>query len=120
MKITAHLHYTPNISSWEEQKGKFELWPCKLANDKYHYFITTMEVEVPDTGIPSDEELIQWQVTGLRKEKEELQAATHMKLQELDAKIQQLLCITYQGDVYQHPAFDAIRETDNLNAREEY
>ena len=90
MKVTAHLHYTKE--SWQET-GEFALWPCKIEHDKHKMFIKTLELEVPDVGVPSDEEITHWLITGLRKEKEEILAATHIKVKEIDEQIQQLLCI---------------------------
>ena len=92
MKVTAHLHYCKN--SWDEE-DKFELWPCKFDEqyNKDKMFIKTIEVEVEDTEVPTQEELTHWLVTGLRKQKETIQAETHQKIAALDEQIQQLLCL---------------------------
>jgi len=90
MKVTAHLTYSKN---WD--KAQFELWPCKFdnVNDLTHMYIKTIEIEVEDTEVPTQEELTHWLVTGLRKQKETIQAETHQKIAALDEQIQQLLCL---------------------------
>lgn len=88
MKITAHLHYSKNYTG-----NKFELWPCKIETGTNNMFIKTLELDIPDVGIPTQEEITSWLVTGLRKEKETVLAETHAKIAKIDDQIQQLLCL---------------------------
>ena len=89
MKIAAHLHYSKDYTG----KGKFELWPCKIDTGTDHMFIKTIEVDVEEVGVPTQDEVNHWLVTGLRKEKETLLADTHAKVSRIDNQIQQLLCL---------------------------
>src|SRR3990167_6804637 len=95
MLVTAYLHYTKHSY---DLKGRFELWPCKIEWDKEKMFIKEVVVSVEDTNIPTQEEINQYLVTGLKKEKENILAETHVKVAKINEQIQNLLCICYIPD----------------------
>lgn len=91
MLIETHLHYTK--SYYFSLEGRFEFWPCKIEGDKDKMFIQTLMMEVDDSILPSPEEINHYLITGLRKQKEELQAETHRKIMDIEEQIQKLLAL---------------------------
>jgi hypothetical protein len=61
--------------------------------------IGEVEAIVPDVEPPSKEVITNMLVAGLQKDKQDLLAETHMKVQVIEEKIQQLLCITNQNPI---------------------
>lgn len=91
MLVTAYLHY---VKCTYMPEGEFQLWPCQIDWDKEKMFIKKVELEIPDIDIPTQEEINSYLITGLRKEKEQVLSAAHMKVKAIDEQIQQLLCLT--------------------------
>lgn len=90
MKVKMYLHWTKDYLFPE---GKFELWPIEMTSCPDKMFLEEMEVEVPDTAAPTQEEITTWLVTKLRKQKEAILAETHMQVSKIEEQIQQLLCL---------------------------
>lgn len=100
MKVIAHLHY---VKASYMEEGEFQLWPCKIEWDKEKMFLKTMEIDIEETDIPSQEEINQYLITGLKKEKEALLAKCHIEVTKIEDQIQQLLCLpapSYKQETY--------------------
>lgn len=88
MKVIAHLHY---VKESYMPEGRFELWPCKIEWSKEKIFLKTIEIEIEETGILSQEEINQYLITELKKKKENLLVECHIKVLNIEDQIQQLL-----------------------------
>ena len=94
MKLKLYLYH----QQWTfDKEGEIAVFSFKMDDDttgpRLRIFIGEYDVEIPDVEVPDEAEIKQIMVGGLRKQKETLQAETHVKLKEIDDKIQQLLCI---------------------------
>jgi hypothetical protein len=94
MKITLYFYH----EQWTyDIEGKISAYSFEMPEDvtgpRLRLFMGAHEVDVPDIDLLPESEIKHVMVKGLRKQKEELQAETHVKLQKIDDQIQQLLCI---------------------------
>ena len=88
-----HEQYTDDKAS-----AKIVPWHIKLDDETSGFllrlFICEHEIEVPDVELLPEPEIKEIMVSGLRQQAKDLQAETHMKLKDIEEKIQQLLCLT--------------------------
>ena len=94
MKIKLYLYH----EQWAyDKEGKITAWGVELPDDintsRVRVKLGECEVDIPDVELLGERELKQIMVDGYRKEKEQIQADTFVKLKAIDDKIQQLLCI---------------------------
>jgi hypothetical protein len=89
--ITAHLYYLK--FPWEE-KGEFELFTCKFADDEHRAYIgeRQIEVDVPDNYDPRAQ-----QIAALEKQKQKVMADSQKTITEIDGKISNLQAIEFGG-----------------------
>jgi hypothetical protein len=59
--------------------------------------LKVIEVEIPDVQTPSRELVMKHKVAKLQEEKKALQAETHIKLQQIEDKINQLQSLEYKS-----------------------
>lgn len=94
MKLKLYLYHQ---QWWFDNDGSIVAFTVKLDDEttgpRLRIFLGERDVEVPDIELLGESEIKQIMVDGLRKQKTQLQANTHVKLKEIDDKIQQLLCI---------------------------
>ena len=94
MKIKLYFYH----EQWTfDKEGTITAWHCDMPEDltgpRLRIFLCEHEVEVPDVELLPESEIKHIMVKGLRQQKADLQAETHVKLQKIDDQIQQLLCI---------------------------
>jgi hypothetical protein len=87
--ITAHLYYV--MLPWEE-KGEFELYPCKFDDNEHRTYVGErgVMVEVPDGYDPRAQ-----QIAALQKEKQRAMADHQQNIVEIDQKISKLQALEY-------------------------
>lgn len=87
--ITAHLYHVK--LPWEE-KGEFELFPCKFDDNEHRIYIGEREVmvEVPDGYDPRAQ-----QIAALEKQKQKVMADSQKEITEIDGKISKLQALEY-------------------------
>ena len=69
----------------------------ELSGVRLRIFISEADIDLPENiKLLPESEIKQIMITGLRQEAKELQAETHKKLQAIEEKIQQLLCLEYK------------------------
>lgn len=66
-------------------------------SDKYSSYVPIKEVEA-EFDIPDDFDPRPGMVAGLREKKKEILAEAHMKANEIEERIQTLLCLEFKGD----------------------
>jgi hypothetical protein len=95
MKIKLYLYH----EQWAYDKdAHVAAWHVLLDDEvntsRVRIKIGECEVDIPeDIKLLTEQEVKQIMVDGFKKEKEELQAETFVKIKAIDDKIQQLLCI---------------------------
>lgn len=89
IKIAAHVHYLK--FHWEE-KGEYELFSVKFADDEHRVYIgeQMVEIDVPDNYDPRAQ-----QIAALQNEKQKLMAKTQNEITEIDSKISNLQALEY-------------------------
>jgi hypothetical protein len=100
MKIKIYLYH----EEWSySDEAKVVPWHIKFDDEisasRIRLFIKEVEVEIPDVKPFEKEAITKRMVNGLEKEKEAIQAETHIKLKAIDDRIQQLLCIEMKQEV---------------------
>jgi len=89
MKVTikGFVHYRKH--RWEDT-ASYVCYPCALENspDTLPILEHDFEVEIPDTFDP-----INAKIGILRQEKQRIQAEAHVKAENIERQIQELLCI---------------------------
>ena len=80
-----------------EKEGKIVPWHIKvddeLTGNRIRVFLCEHEVDVPDVVPLPEIEIKQIMVSGMRQEIKDIQADTHMKVKQIEERIQQLLCL---------------------------
>ena len=87
MKITLYVYYLQY--DWDEV-GRLEHWDSRLPDSSDRFFIEEVVVDVPDTKIPSRDQIARIKVCALEKDRQEILAEMHMKLKKIDEKINEL------------------------------
>lgn len=82
---TMYLHL------WPKFKDEYLIFTHDATSSGY-IMVAKKEIEVT-FEIPDDLNLTQLEIDGITQEKERIQAATHVKIQNLDDQIQRLLAI---------------------------
>ena len=85
-----------------EKEGTVIPWHVELDEDltgpRLRVRLGECEVDVPDFNLLPESDIKHIMVKGLRQQKVDLQAETHVKLQKIDDQIQQLLCLEMKPD----------------------
>jgi hypothetical protein len=89
VKITAHVHY--NKYSWDE-KGSFEVFPCKLEDDDHRTYVGEQEIEVE---VPDDYDPRAQQIAALEKHKQKVMADYQKMVTDINEKISKLQALEY-------------------------
>jgi hypothetical protein len=87
IKITAHVHY----SKWHwEDKGEYQIFPCKLEDDKQRVYIGEQELEI---DVPNDFDPRGQQIAALEKEKQKVMADYQKTVTDINNRINNLKAI---------------------------
>jgi len=87
--ITAHLYYV--MLPWEE-KGEFELYPCKFDDNEHRTYVGEQRVVVE---VPNDYDPRAQQIAALEKQKQKVMADSQKEMTEIDGKISKLQALEY-------------------------
>ena len=88
IKIIAHIHY----SKWHwENEGEYQIFPCKLEDDKQRIYIGEQEIEIE---VPDDFDPREKQIAALEKEKQKVMADYQKTVTEINNRINNLKAIT--------------------------
>ena len=89
VKIKAHIHYLK--WPWEE-KGEFEVFSVKFADDEQRTYVgeQEIEVEVPDNYDPRAQ-----QIAALEKQKQKVMADFQKSVDEINERICKLQALEY-------------------------
>jgi hypothetical protein len=94
MKIKMYFYHEQY--SWEKN-GRIGIWTSKINDSadesSIRVYLAEQEIEIPELKMLTEMQVKQVFIEGLKNLKKELQAETHVKMQKIDDKIQQLLCI---------------------------
>lgn len=94
MKIELYYHWKQY--DWQDE-GCFDISTCDMSEyGPERVLLKIVEVEIPDASEPSRDLIVKHRLATLQKEKQELQAETQIKLNNIEDKIRQLSAITYQ------------------------
>ena len=74
-------------------ESRIEISSEEYENAEYRTFICSHEVDLPEVAALTENEKAAALIKVFQDEKKDLQAKTHIKLTELDDKINQLLCL---------------------------
>jgi hypothetical protein len=87
VKVKAVIHYRKYDF---QDTAQYVIFPCRFDNDTDTLPIleTELEVEIPDDFDP-----INTKIGILRQEKQRIQAEAHVKAENIEQQIQELLCI---------------------------
>ena len=99
MKKTLYFYHEQWLGFRDEQR-EFAVYNTKIDDNTditksahLRIFLHEAEVDLPCVELLSEKEVKLALVGGLRKAKDQVQAEAHIKTQQIDEKIQQLLCI---------------------------
>jgi hypothetical protein len=95
MKLDLYYHW--NQYDWEDE-GKIVVYMSDISEfSPDSILLKVIEVEIPDVQAPSRELVMKHKVAKLQEEKKALQADTHIKLQQIEDKINQLQSLEYKS-----------------------
>jgi len=87
-KIIAHIHY----SKWHwEDKGEYQIFPCKLEDDKQRCYVGQQEIEI---DVPHYFDHRPQQIAALEKEKQKIMADYQKTVTDINDRINNLKAIT--------------------------
>ena len=95
MKATFYVFFAQY--DWEEV-GKLIFWHVKVPETSDRVFIREIELDIPDVGLPTRDQMARIKVTALESERQAILAETHRKVQVIDDKIRQLSAIEFKGE----------------------
>ena len=95
MKVTINGFVYHRQYEWDTEP-KYEFWNNDGWSDANRVLVMphSMEVDIPDDFDPTPVK-----IANLRAEKQRIQAEAHVKAENIEAQIQELLCIENKGDV---------------------
>ncbi len=84
---------------WEKSfvtdKSTFTIWKCKVNDDPTRVFISEQEVEIE---VPDNFDPVPGMISGLKAEKQRIQAECNVKVENIEDQIQRLLAIEHKQD----------------------
>ena len=89
IKLTVHVHY----SKWMfEDKGEFQIFPCKLEDDGHRTYVGEQEIEIE---VPDDYDPRAQQIAALEKQKQKVMADYQKTVMEINDRISKLQALEY-------------------------
>ena len=98
MENKMHLYFYHEQWVGLNEKPELRAWDIKLQDElsgaKLRILVGEADIDIPEgISLVTEQEIKAIMITGLRQEAKDLQAEMHMKLQAIEDKIGQLLCI---------------------------